>query len=75
MHKDEKNLNLNLRNRWKRTGKAKSMPGYFRKSLEIKINEEPIVTLIENFKEKEENSDQETFRKKIHYSPNFKEML
>ena len=66
MHKDEKNLNLNLRNRWKRTGKAKSMPGYFRKSLEIKINEEPIVTLIENFKEKEENSDQETFRKKIH---------
>lgn len=77
MHKDEKSLNLNLRNRWKRTGKAKSMPGYFRKSLEIKINEEPILTLIENFKEKE-NSDhtsQETFRKKINYSPNFKEML
>lgn len=77
MQKEEKNRNLNLRNRWKRNGKAKSMPGYFRKSLEIKINEEPIVTLIENFKEKE-NSDhtsQETFRKKIHYSPNFKEML
>ena len=77
MNKEEKTVNLNLRNRWKRNVKAKSMPGYFRKSLEIKINEEPIVTLIENFKEKEniDNTSQETFRKKIHYSPNFKEML
>jgi len=62
----------------KRVAKAKSMPTFYRKSMEIKINEEPRLTVIESFKEKDsnnQNTSQETFRRKIYCSPNFKETL